>query len=300
MRDQKASRQRAVAELARSQYGVVSHAQLVALGLRRSAIQRLIHAGYLHPMHTGVYAVGHRSMTSRGRWMGGVLACGPGAVLSHRPAGAHWGIRRSSSASIEITTPGRSRPPMIRVHHVRSLDARDWTLHEGIPTTTVARTLLDLAEVLGPRQLQRAVEEAVRLGLFDLGAIHELFERSRGRHGLKPLRAVIARVDAEPPHIRSDWERDFLDFCDDHGLIRPELNAVVEGYEVDALWREQKLIVELDSWGFHRSRAAFESDRARDAVLQLARYRIFRITWLRFDREPDAVADLLSGAGAAR
>jgi very-short-patch-repair endonuclease len=300
MRHQNASRLGPVAELARRQHGVISHRQLRAQGMSRSAIQRLILAGYLHPIHRGVYAVGHRAIGSRGRWMGGVLACGSGAVLSHRPAAAHLGIRPMASALIEVTTAARASPPGIKVHHVRALDPRDRTQHEGIPVTTVARTLLDLAELLPPRQLERAIEEAQRRRLFDLAAITATIERSPGRHGLKPLRVVIAAADAEPQRTRSDWERDLLDFCDDHGLRRPELNVTVNGYEVDALWRDLKVIVELDSWGFHRSRAAFESDRARDAALQLAGYRVFRITWRRLAHEPEAVAALLSAAGAGR
>jgi hypothetical protein len=156
--------------------------------------------------------------------------------------------------------------------------------------TSVPRTLLDLAEVLPPRELISPIEEAERRGLFDLRAIHALLDRSHGRHGLRPLRAALEEMNDEPPQTRSDFELDFVRFCADHGLPRPGINVKVEGFEVDALWRERKLIVELDSYGFHRSRRAFESDRERDAALQLADYRVVRITWRRFTRHGAEVA----------
>jgi hypothetical protein len=186
------------------------------------------------------------------------------------------------------------------VHHTRRLLPDDVTECDAIPVTSVARTILDLAEVLPPRELQRVVEQAERLHLFDLGAINALLARSARRRGMRALKAALAEIEDEPPRVNSDWERDFLDFCEDHGLPRPELNAMAEGYEVDALWREAKLVVELDSYSFHRSRSAFENDRLKDGALQLAGYRVIRITWRRLANEPKAVAELLSAAIAAR
>jgi hypothetical protein len=286
-----------VAESAGRQHGVVGHRQLLRLGLSRSAVQRMIRSGHLHPIHPGVYAVGHAAIGYLGRWMGGVLACGPGAVLSHQPAAALVDLMRTSSAAIHVTVPGRTRrgPRGITVHRVRHLHPDDCTTHEGIPVTSIARTVLDLAESLTLRQLIRVIEQAERLGLFDLNAIEQLLGRSRGRHGAKPLRAAIAAVNGDPPRTNSDWERDFLDFCADHGIPRPELNVIVEGYEVDALWRDHKLIVELDSYAFHRSLRAFEEDRRRDGTLQLARYVVLRITSL-----GGYAARMISAAIAAR
>jgi hypothetical protein len=291
IRPRKGPRHRWVGDLAAAQHGVVAHRQLVLGGISRSAIQRLIHAGWLRPVHVGVYAVGHRAVGYMGRWMAAVLGCGPEAVLSHQPAAALWSIRRTSSGTLHVTAPRpRKGPHGVRLHRVRELRPEDRTERDGIPVTSVPRTLLDLAEVLPFRQLVRALEQAVRLDLFDLRAIEALLERCRGRHGLKPLRAAIAEVTGEPPRINSDWERDFLDFCADHGIPRPELNVIVEGYEVDVLWREQKLIVELDSFAFHSSRRAFEADREKDADLQLAEHRVLHVTWLRFTNQPAKVA----------
>jgi hypothetical protein len=285
----------AIAELAERQHGRVAHRQLTALGLSPAGIQRRVRAARLRPVFRGVYAVGHVVPTARGRWMGAVLACGPGALLSHQTAAALWDLRPSSSPAIHVTTPGRGSPRGLRVHRVRGIDPRDRAEHESIPVTGIARTLVDLAEVLGKRQIIRAIEQAERLRVFDLTAITELLARSRGRHGARPLREAIAEVDGEPPFVNSDWERDLLDFCADHDIPKPELNVLVEDFLVDAFWRREELIIELDSWSHHRSRRAFEEDRRRDAILQLAQYRVLRITKL-----DDYAAELLSAAVAAR
>jgi hypothetical protein len=292
---QNASRQRAVADLGGRQHGVVSQRQLIALGLSQTTIDRWLASGRLHRLHRGVYAVGHRVLRVQGRWMAGVLACGPDAVLSHQPAAALLDLRRSSSSVTHVTTPRRASPRGIEVHRVRRLHPEDVAMRERIPVTSVARTVLDLAETLTLRQLIRVIEQAERLRIFDLNAIEELLARNPGRHGTRPLRAAIAAVNGEPPRTNSDWERDFLDFCEDHGIPRPELNVIVEGFEVDALWPEKKLIVELDSWTFHRSRRAFEEDRRRVVVLQLAHYMVLPITAL-----DDEAARVISAAIAAR
>jgi hypothetical protein len=295
MRDQNASRQLAVAEIAARQHGVVCHRQLIELGLSGSAIHGWVRSGRLHRLHRGVYAVGHSVMTAHGRWMAAVLACGPSAVLSHRPAAALWDLRRLSTGLVEVTTPGRQSPRGIRAHRVRRLHPDDCTIRDGIPVTTVARTVLDLAETLTPRELVRVLEQAERLQIFDLNAIHAAMARNPGRHGAKPLRQALAQMTPDPPRINSAWERDLLDFCDDHGIPKPELNVMVEGYEVDALWADKKLVVELDSYAFHRSRRAFEQDRRRYAKLQLADHLVLPFTEL--DGE---AAELLTAAVAAR
>jgi hypothetical protein len=178
------------------------------------------------------------------------------------------------------------------MHLVRNLHADDRAAREGIPVTSVARTLLDLAEAVSPTQLRRAFEEADRLELIDMRAIEQLLDRSRGRRGLKPLAALLATHRGPAPPIRSELERLFLDLCHRADLPPPTVNAHVEGLEVDALWAEQRLIVELDGYAFHRTRASFEHDRARarDAILQLAGYRVLRVTHRRLAAEPAAVA----------
>jgi very-short-patch-repair endonuclease len=302
VRDQLQPRQRQVASLARRQYGVVAHRQLVRMGFRPAAIGRWVAGGWLHPLHRGVYAVGHPVIARSGRWMAAVLACGPTAVLSHRDAAALWGIRRSSRRDIDVTVARRGRRALdgITLHSVRELWEDDRGVMEGIPVTSLARALLDLAEVVRPRELERAFEEAERLRILDVAAIESLLARSRGRRGEKPLGRLVRDYAGEPPPTRSEFERIFVDLCDAEGIRRPRVNSIVEGYEVDAAWVEQKLLVELDSREFHDNDKAFETDRVRDAVLQLAEYRVLRVTWRRLRREPHIVAGLLRRGLATR
>lgn len=176
-----------------AQHGAVSRRQLLAIGFTRHEIEGMIRAGWLHRVHHGVYAVGRRSLGPKGRWMAAILACGSGALLSHRSAADHRGVRRSSQALIEITVPsdrGR-RIAGVRTYVSRSLTERDREIHDGIPCTSVALTLLNLAAVTPRRQVERACDEAEVQGLFDLTAIDELLERSRGRRGASVLRSVL-------------------------------------------------------------------------------------------------------------
>jgi hypothetical protein len=290
MRNGNASRGRLVAERAESQHGVVSKRELLELGLSLGAIQRWVDAGWLHRRYPGVYAVGHPKLTAEGRWLAAVKACGPGAVLSHQTGAALHAIRRSSSPLIHVTTPTRANPRGIRVRRVRRLHPEDVTVVNGIPVTSVARTLLDLAAVLSVDQLTRACEQAERLQLLDLNAI----SNHRRRPGTRKLRQALAGWTA-PPDVRSDWERDLPDFCDRHGIPRPQLNQSVDGFLVDAFWRDKKLVVELDSWAFHRSPRAFRDDRTRYAKLQLAGHLVLPITKL-----DDEAAQMISAAVAAR
>jgi hypothetical protein len=203
-------------------------------------------------------------------------------------------IRRSSSPIIYVTTTSRANPRGIRVKRVRQLHPEEVMVKHGIPVTSVARTLLDLAAVLPLDQLRRAAEQAERLGLLDLIAIRRLLARNPRRRGAKRLRAALSGWIA-PPDVRSDWERDLPDFCAKHDIPQPQLNQIVEGYLVDALWREQKVVVELDSWAFHRSPRSFHEDRRKFARLQLAEYIVLPIT-----RLDDEAAQMISAAVAAR
>jgi len=177
---------RAVAELAGQQHGVVARRQLLAFGLGPGAIEHRIANGRLHRVHYGVYAVGYRSLTPHGRWLAAVLAAGPGAVLSHRSAAALWGLRPAAGRRIDVTVRRRGRRdrPGIAVHVTRELRDRDRAQRVSIPVTSVARTLLDLAGVIPERQLSRAFEEADRADLLDLDAIEDICLRGRGRRGL--------------------------------------------------------------------------------------------------------------------
>jgi Protein of unknown function (DUF559) len=230
-------------------------------------------------------------LTLRGNWMAALLAL-PGSALSHQTAAAVWDLRRSEGR-VHLTVSGhRGRPrPDLVIHAVRTLDPHDVTKKDGFPVTTVARTLLDLAEVLQPTALHRAYEAAETERVLDVSAIEDLLERSPGRHGLRPLRALLEQARPPEPAARSELERLFLDLCHEQGIPQPVVNGPVEGREVDMLWPAAKLIAELDGHHFHGTRTAFERDRARDAALQRAGYRVVRITHRRLVHEPELVAD---------
>jgi hypothetical protein len=295
---------REIAELAARQHGVVGYRQLREMGLGRDAIKKRAATGRLHRVYHGAYAVGHSLLTVRGRWMAATLSFGPGAVLSHQDGGSLWGVMRSSSPRIHVTVPGRSKHSRegIRVHSVRGIAWQDCGTIDDIPVTALPRTLLDLAEVLRPRALERAIEEAERLRLFDLRAIEDVLDRSPGRRGRRALADAVSGALPEAQHTKSDLELLFLALCRDEGLPPPPaMNAVVAGYEVDAHWPGTDVIVELDSWDFHRTRAAFERDRARDLALRAAGYRVVRLTWRQLTEEPaEITATLRALLGSSR
>ncbi len=222
--------------------------------------------------------------------MAGVLALGSGAVLSHRSAAALSGLRPSSRVDVEVIAPRtRGGRPGITLHRVRTLHHDDRTVRQGIPVTTVARTLLDLADVLHHDDLERAFDAAERLGVLDLRSLRVLLRRSPGRRGTRPLSDLIAQQRPAVTDTRSDLERRFLAVCRDAHLPPPLVNVLVAGLEVDVLWAGQRLVVELDGHAFHHTRAAFERDRVRDATLALAGYRVLRVTQRRLGNEPQAI-----------
>jgi very-short-patch-repair endonuclease len=175
---------------------------------------------------------------------------------------------------------------------VSRLDEDDRGAREGIPVTSVARTLLDLAAILPLDGLRRAFEQAERMRLLDVRALYAARGRSPRRHGLRALNLLLAE-GREPWETRSELERQFVEVCREANLPMPTLNALVAGYEVDAVWMCRRLVVELDGYAFHRTRAAFERDRARDGDLQLAGYRVMRITARRLERDQGEVVAAL-------
>ncbi len=298
--------EREIAALAGVQHGVVARRQLIALGFTARQIHWRMVTGRLHPVFRGVYAVGHRGLDREGRWMAAVLACGPDAVLSHRSAAALRGLRPWGSWAIDVTAAGRTRHghPGIALHNVRALQPDDRATLDGIPVTSVDRTLLDYAELAAPHQLGWAFEAADRLDLLDLKAIDALCARSAGRRGRKRLQALVSDYRGPAPETRSELERRFLALIRDAGLPEPSVNVVVAGYTVDLYWPSSGLVVELDGYAYHRSRRSFEDDRAKDVQLQLAGCRVLRLTDRRLRARPDAVLDdvaraLSAGGGAA-
>lgn len=278
--------------------------QLLELGLSRGAIQSRLRRGRLFALYRGVYAVGHPSLTVAGERRAALLACGDGAVLSHRTAADLWGIRHSNQRIVDVTVAsrgGRTRRPGIRVHRM-PLPRRETTRLKQLSVTTPARTLLDLAAVLTPRALERAIDEAERLGLFQAGAIEAVLEANRCRPGRATLAAVFAVHRPGSTRTRSGLEERFLALCRSHAIPQPEVNVPLGPFIADFLWRAQRLIVETDGRATHGTAAAFERDRARDAHLMTAGYRVVRYTNRRLSRQPaEVVQELraLLGTGLA-
>jgi very-short-patch-repair endonuclease len=277
--------------LATAQHGVVARQQLLALGFSDGSVKRRVRGGRLHLLHRGVYAVGHRSLTVDGRRMAAVMAAGRDAVLSHATAAAAWELRRNAGA-IHVTIPGdpgRRRRTGLRVHRSRTLTPSDTTTHRGIPITTPARTIIDLAHTLTGRPLEHALDLAEQRNLIDFGE----FKR---RPVPRSLQAVLSLYAAGATPTRSELEERFLKLCDDHGISRPNVNTRIEGREVDFAWPDRRLIVEVDGYAYHRSPTAFEDDRERDVNLVLAGWRVLRFTWAQITRRPAWVARSVTGA----
>jgi very-short-patch-repair endonuclease len=277
-----------IATLAASQHGVVARRQLATLGLSLDAIDHRVAMGRLHVVHRGVYAVGHRALTRDGRWMAATLAGGDGAVLSHRSAAALWGMRDGSPACADVTIPRSRRPRSGLVARRVDLRADEVTVHRGIPVTTPARTLLDLAAILDEHRLARAAERAEALRLTSPTSLEALAARYRGRPGVPALGRIAPNVAATT--TRSELERRFLTLLDAERLPRPLVNVPIEGAEADFAWPARRLVVELDGYETHGTRAAFERDRARDRALQAQGWRVIRITWRQLRDEPGLVA----------
>jgi very-short-patch-repair endonuclease len=290
----------AVAQLARRQIGVVTAAQLRACGLSRAAIAARAKDGRLQRLHRGVYAVAHRSLPPEAFWLAAVLACGPQAALSHRSAATAWELRHDGSRSFDVTSPragGKAKSGITA--HRSNLDRADVTTHRGVPITTPARTLLDLAEVVPRAQLDRALEEAFRCRLTHRAALEATLARANGRRGVKPLQAALDSMHPLAPRTKSAFERRALALIAQHDLPRPLVNVHVAGLEVDLFWPAHKLVVELDSLEFHFTRPAFERDRRKDAILGRAGYAVQRFTWRQLDDEFLAtLAELLSRRAA--
>jgi len=276
--DQSASVDLRIALIAGEQHGIVTTAQLVEVGLTKSAISQRSQRGRLHRLHRGVYAVGHEGLGNEGRWMAAVLACGVGAALSHGAAAVHWGLLRPLDGPIDVTVPtqnGRRRRNGIRVHRCETLQAR-WstrglpkrlaspvTVRDRIPVTTVARTLADLPSTLAPYLVRRAVRQAEFLKL---------------------------PTGIETDRTRSDLERSFLRLCRLYGLPRPEVNVPIRGMTVDFLWRDAWLVVETDSYATHGGTVAFEDDRERDMRLRRLGFAVHHFSERQLELEPAAVA----------
>lgn len=295
---QSRSTDRRIAELASRQYGVVSRRQLRQVGMTESTIDRRLRAGRLHQLHRGVFAVGHRVVYREGRWLAAILRVGDGAILSHRSAGELWGVvRERSQGRIDVTAPRSARSSTtIRRHHAHYA-ANERTVRRQIPVTTLARTLFDLAAEMSPGIFEGALRQAEYLHRFRLEELERLLMLHPGRRGARTIKTCLDRLGRGPTgRRRSKLEDRFAALLAGADLPKGALNALLDidgdKVEADCLWREQRVIVELDGRDAHGTRVAFESDRERDRRLQAAGWRVIRVTWRQLDDPAALLADL--------
>jgi very-short-patch-repair endonuclease len=283
--------QRRISMLAERQHGLVTRAQLRDLGVGLSAIDHRVASGALLVVRRGVYALGHRALRPQARLLAAVLASGPDATLSHVSAAALWQIRPSAATLIDVTVPRRIRGQSGIRHHRSLLSHGQITVHEGIPITTVARTIVDLAGIVPPPALRRAMEAAEGARLVDWAQVEDLV-RGR-RRGVRAIREILAERETGRRVTKRELEATFLDFLRCHALPLPATNVWMEGFEVDCVWHDARLVVELDSRHYHGTDGAFERDRARDRRLAAAGWMVVRVTWRQIHDEPTALlADL--------
>lgn len=299
--------EREVADLARPQHGVVSRAQLIALGLGEDAIDARLSSGRMRRLHRGVYTMGHGYLPKEGWWFAAVMRIGPDAVLSHRSAAELWGVVRLSGrepgwergglAPIDVLAPRSTRSPVAIRRRFCRLGPDERTLLHRIPVTTLARTLFDVAAGMSIEAFEAALRQAEYLHRFRLEELERLLAIHPGRRGATTIRACLRRLERGPKgRRRSKLEDRFAALLACTDFPRAELNVLLDlgedMIEADCLWREQRVIVELDGREAHETRVAFESDRERDRRLQVAGWRTIRVTWRQLDAPTALLADL--------
>lgn len=264
----------AIAAVAADQHGLITVSQLRRAGLDTAAVTKRARAGRLHRVGRRVYAVGHASLSQEARWMAAVLEAGEGTALSHLAAAKLWEIWRRRVPRADVLSPRRSRLPYL--HWTRHLDPRDVTTHRNIPVTTVARTLVDLADVLTAEQLANVIHEAAFRQRFSEPATRAAMQRAHGRRNLTRLDQALQAHTNGSAGTKSGLEDRFLTMIRAHGIPEPRVNTRVEGLEVDFCWPELRLCVETDGPGHERPRTQRE-DAERDARLETAGYRVVRV-----------------------
>jgi very-short-patch-repair endonuclease len=280
-----------VSRLAARQFGRVSTDQLARIGVSRPTIGRWTDAGYLHPVLPAVYAVGHRARSVEGDLAAGLLYVGPGAMLSHATAAWWFDLIDRRPSTTEISTARRCVSlPDIRVHDRREVH-RTW--HDRLPVTEVAQALLDYAATAPVDRIRRALAEAEYLDLLDLEAVECVL--GRGRPGSRVLRQALKRHEPAYAHTRSELENALLALCERHCLPIPAINVMVEGWLVDAVWFDRRVVVEVDGHRGHRTPAQLQRDHTRDLQLRAAGFTVVRYTWAQVTTQAGIVAADLRG-----
>jgi very-short-patch-repair endonuclease len=286
-----------IAQIAVRQHGNVTRSQLLAVGVGPDAIKRRVKAGRLFRVHRAVYAVGRPPVTPFEKAAAAVLACGPGAALSHGSAMTLWGLWKRWDSPFAVTVACDRRPQGIGTYRSAGLRPSDFRAQLGIRVTSPARTLLDSAPRMSAKSRTRAVNDARRAKLASLEALGDVVDRFPLHPGA-PLLAPHVAVRHGP--TRSQFEDALLGLCRRFGLPTPQVNVVVAGYEVDAYFEAEGLIVELDGWEFHSDHHSFQNDRERDATTLALGIATIRITWERLDGQPEREAARLARILQAR
>jgi hypothetical protein len=279
--------------LARVQHGVLTRGDLLALGFSAKGIKHRVASGRLHPIAYGVYAVGRRELTPHGRWMAAVLACGDGAVLSHRSAAELWGIGYEEGGRIDVTIRRRSRLGRrgVKVHARASLASRSLTRRHRIPVTDPVQTLIDLATELQPLGLERAVNEADKFDLVDPETLRRALDGHRGEPGVKKLATLLDRHTFRLSD--SDLEIYFRPLALAAGLPLPLTKHWVLDYEVDFWFPDHDLVVETDGLRYHRTPSQQARAARRDQTHTAAGLRVLRFTHWQIAHAPDEVTGVL-------
>lgn len=284
--------------LARRQHGVVARTQLLTLGVNEAAIKHRLAIGRLHAVVRGVYAIGRPELAQHGRWMAAVLCCGPSAALSHGSAATAWGIRRDHHGPIEVSVPvgANPRPPGIRVHRRTRLTSQGLSRLRGIPLTTPAQTLVDLAVRLSRAELEAAVNEADKHGLIGSEELRTYLRKCAGLPGVGVLRRILDRDTFVLTD--SELERRLLPIARSAGLPQPLTGQRLNGYKVDFFWPDLGLVVETDGLRYHRTPTQQARDRRRDQAHTAAGLTQLRFTHGQVRFEPDRVQRILVAAAA--
>ena len=296
---------RAIAELARRQWGIVGRQQLIGLGLTSSATDRWVSRGRLHRVADGVYSVGHGRLSREGYWAAALLFAGPASCLSHRTAFYVWGIDSGTGRVEVIRNFNRSKPKRantkdkwLTVHRSRHLPEIEMTRRRGFPVTTWARTMLDMTPRLDDIQLRNFLSASDRMGVADRSGIRLVLDRGPGWKGIERLRRAVEEWDPLVAVTKSNLESRFLALTRTYGIPTPELNVYVGEFEVDCFWRSERFIVELDTPRFHGDTLSFEKDHIRDLALEAAGFHVLRVTDVMLETREAAVrstlADLLN------
>jgi Transcriptional regulator, AbiEi antitoxin/Protein of unknown function (DUF559) len=289
-----------LAALAARQHGVVTIAQLVDLGLDRRAVSRWARDGRLHALYRGVYAVGHTALSREAEWLAAVLACGDGAALCRVSATELWQIWRKPALWPDVVVPQQRRPQgAIRLLVSRTLTPQDIVVYRGIPITHVARTLVDLSDVLTAHQLAYVIHEAAFRKRLNLEATRQAMARATGRHRLAVLERAIELYLSGSAGTRSELEDTFLTLLPLAQVPEPLVNTIVEGEEADCFWPDAGLIVEVDGPG-HRRPTAKRDDARKEAIWRAAGYEILRFTEMQIEQRPDEVVQVMRARGVLR